>query len=59
MDAALLRLECLKIARPDGIGNPDAEQIVARARRFYEFVTAGSEPEAPKRRGRPPKVVME
>ena len=60
MDPVALRLECLRLARPDGVNNPDAKQIVARARDFLAFVNEGN-PEAvtasPPRRGRPPKAL--
>jgi hypothetical protein len=39
MDDATIRLNCLKIARPDNVINPDAQQIVERAQKFYQFVT--------------------
>lgn len=40
MDDATIRLTCLKIARPDGVMNPDAKQIIERANAFYEFVVS-------------------
>lgn len=39
MDDTTIRLNCLKIARPDNILNPDAQPIIERAQKFYEFVT--------------------
>lgn len=44
--SARLRLECLRLARPDGVMNPDANQIVERAKTFLAFVTA-DKPEGP------------
>lgn len=37
-----IRLECLRLAVPSGISNPDAALIVARARAFEEYVTGNS-----------------
>ena len=49
MDDPTIRLTCLKIARPDGVMNPDAKQIIERATAFYEFVvsTKADKPEGP------------
>ncbi len=47
MDDHTLRLTCLKIARPDGVMNPDAKQIIDRANAFYEFVTKATEADKP------------
>jgi hypothetical protein len=43
VDDHTLRLTCLKIARPDGVMNPDAKQIIERANAFYQFVTQATE----------------
>lgn len=43
MDDPTIRLSCIKLARPDGVMNPDATQIIARAEAFYEFVTQATE----------------
>jgi len=59
MDESTIRLECLKLARPDGVRDPDAKAIIERAKAFLKFVTVqpSDEQPQPKRRGRPPKVV--
>jgi hypothetical protein len=58
---ALLRLECLKLARLEGVMNPDVGFIISRAEKMMEFVRNPSEDDnpMPKRRGRPPKEAME
>lgn len=38
MDDTSIRLACLKLARPDGITNPDAQAIIDRAGKFVAFV---------------------
>ena len=38
MDDVSIRLACLKLARPDGITNPDAQAIIDRAEKFVAFV---------------------
>jgi hypothetical protein len=43
VDDHTLRLNCLKIARPDGVMNPDAKQIIDRANAFYQFVMQATE----------------
>ena len=37
-----IRLECLRLAVPHGISNPDAALIVARARAFETYVNGES-----------------
>lgn len=49
-----IRLECLRIARPDGVMNPAGYEIVERARVFLAFVTETVE--AKRGPGRPRKI---
>jgi len=49
-----IRLECLKLARPDGVLDPDGNKIVERARVFLAFVTETAE--AKRGPGRPRKI---
>ena len=57
MTVAQIRLECLKLAKPD-VGMPDVEQWLTRARLLEAYVCAGQGDEPPKKRGpgRPRKV---
>jgi hypothetical protein len=41
-----IRLECLRLAVPYGISNPDTTLIVARARAFEAFVTGDAKARA-------------
>lgn len=54
MNPEEIRLECLRLARPDGLKDPDGRQIVERARLFLAFVKEDNR--EPARRGRPPKA---
>lgn len=40
MDEKQIKLACLKLARPDGVMNPDPKHIIERAQAFYDFVNA-------------------
>jgi hypothetical protein len=48
-----IRLRCLELARPEGLSNPDAAQIVTRAIVFEAYVTGHAEKSAPGKRGAP------
>lgn len=48
MDERQIRLACLKLARPDQVVNPDAQQIMERAQAFYDFVVKATETPADK-----------
>jgi hypothetical protein len=39
VDSKEIRLECLKLAQPRDIANPDIEQILERAKRYEAFVS--------------------
>lgn len=38
-----LRLECAKLAMPEGIANPDMDMVIAKAQRLYAFVAEDNE----------------
>lgn len=58
-ERSIVRLECLKLARPDGITRPDVGEWVERAGKLEEYVLGdrdkAEEPPIKRRPGRPRK----